>query len=171
MVARLLALLAALGAAGCQTELPEDIFTVFIEAPASAPGSGQAPVRLATSGVTVSVMKIDLVKAESFLNTEVVEAGPPDIRSHYLLVQVEPKSAQALMRTTSAADALGKKLVLVVNDEAIGLQRIEEPILDGNLFFAVERENLGARAAAEYWSARLNRSILLIRKWREKEGK
>lgn len=171
MTTRLLTLLLGVLLAGCKTELPEDIFTVFIEAPSSSPNSGQAPVRLSVSGVVVSVMKIPMVPAEHFLNTEIVEAGPPDIRSHYLLVQVDPKSAQSLMRATTSAEALGKQLVLLVNDEAIGIQRISEPVLDGNLFFAVERKDMGAKAAAAYWSERMNRSILQIRKWREKEGK
>lgn len=171
MLARSLAFLAALVASGCTPELPEDVFTVFIEAPVSAPASGQAPVRLVVSGVQVSVLRIPVVPAEYFLNTEVVEAGAPDIRSPYLLVQTDPKVAQALMRTTSLAESLGKKLVLVVNDDAVGIMPIDQPILDGNLFFAVERDKMGARAAAEYWSERLNRSILMFRKWREKEEK
>ena len=171
MICRLLTLSFVVLFAGCQTPLPEDVFTVFIEAPSSAPVSGQAPVRLGVSGVTVSVIKIPVVQAEYFLNTEVVEAGDPDIRSTYLLVQVDPKVAQTLMRTTTSPETLGKQLVLMVNDEAVGLMRVEEPILDGNLFFAVEREKLSAKAAAAYWSERLNRSILLYRKWREEEGK
>lgn len=171
MRSRISALLAGLMLAGCTPDLPEDVFTVYIEAPISAPASGQAPVRLAVSGVEVSVLRIPVVPAEYFLNTEVVEAGAPDIRSTWLLVQTDPKVAQALMRTTSLAESLGKKMVLVVNDEAVGLMPINEPILDGNLFFAVERKDLGARAAAEYWSERMNRSILLFRKWREKEEK
>ena len=171
MISRLASLLAALALAGCTPELPEDVFTVFIEAPVSAPASGQATVRLAVSGVEVSVLRIPVVPAEYFLNTEVVEAGDPDIRSAFLLVQTDPKVAQALMRTTSLAESMGKKLVLVVNDEAVGLMPINEPVLDGNLFFAVEREGLGARKYAEPWSERLNRSILVFRKWREKEEK
>lgn len=171
MLPRALAALAALLVAGCTPDLPEDVFTVYIEAPVSAPASGQAPVRLAVSDVQVSILRIPVVPAEFFLNTEVVEAGDPDIRSTWLLVQTDPKVAQALLRTTSLAESLGKKLVLVVNDEAIGIMPINEPILDGNLFFAVERGNLGARKAAEYWSERMNRSILLFRQWREKEEK
>ena len=171
MTARLLAALAALALAGCTPELPEDVFTVYIEAPISAPASGQAPVRLAVSGVQVSVLRIPVVQAEHFLNTEVVEAGDPDIRSAFLLVQTDPKVAQTLLRTTSLAESMGKKLVLVVNDEAIGLMPLDQPVPDGNLFFAVERGTLGARKAAEYWSERLNRSILQFRKWRDKEEK
>ncbi|MFN7341190.1 MAG: hypothetical protein ACK5VI_08960 [Opitutia bacterium] len=168
---RLLPALLALALAGCSTDLPEDVFSVFIEAPVSARESAQTTVALPVSGVQVSVLRIPVIKAEEFLNTEVVEAGPRDIRSTYLLVQLDPRVAKPLMSLTSSAEARGKQLVLLVNAEPIGLMRLEQPVLDGNLFFAVERPGMGGEAAAAYWSRRLNESILLYRKWREEEGK
>jgi hypothetical protein len=66
---------------------------------------------------------------------------------------------------------MGKKAVLMVNDKAIGIMRIDQPILDGNLYFAVENGSMSAAEAATYWRNRLNPSILVIRKIREKEGK
>lgn len=163
--------LSLLALAGCTPDLPEDVFSVYIEAPVSARESAQAPVALPVSGVQVSVLKIPVVRAEDFLNTEVVEAGPRDIRSTYLLVQLDPRVAKPLMALTSGAESRGKQLVLLVNDEAVGLMRLEQPVLDGNLFFAVERPGMGGAAAAAYWSKRMNESILLYRKWREEEGK
>lgn len=165
----LLASLAAL--TGCKTELPEDLVSVYIEAPASAPDSAIAYVTLPTSGVQVAVLRIPIVQAEHVLNTEVVEAGERDIRSTYLLVQVDRAAAPVLMAATSRTESIGKKAVLIVNEEAIGLMRVEQPVLDGNLFFAVERGTLGAAEAAAYWRNRLNPSILVVRKFREKEGK
>lgn len=164
-------LLALLALAGCTPDLPEDVFSVYIEAPVSARDSAQATVALPVSGVQVSVLKIAVVKAEQFVNTEVVEAGPRDIRSTYLLAQLDARVAKPLMSLTSGAEARGKQLVLVVNDEPIGLMRLEQPVLDGNLFFAVERPGMGGAEAAAYWSKRMNESILLYRKWLEEEGK
>lgn len=168
---RILTALLALALAGCSTDLPEDVFSVFIEAPVSSRESAQTTVALPVSGVQVSVLKIPAIKAEDFLNTEVVEAGPRDIRSTYLLVQLDPRVAKPLMTLTSSSEARGKQLVLLVNAEPVGLMRLEQPVLDGNLFFAVERPGMGGAEAAAYWSRRLNESILLYRKWREEEGK
>lgn len=168
---RILTALLSLALAGCSTDLPEDVFSVFIEAPVSSRESAQTTVALPVSGVQVSVLKIPAIKAEDFLNTEVVEAGPRDIRSTYLLVQLDPRVAKPLMTLTSSSEARGKQLVLLVNAEPIGLMRLEQPVLDGNLFFAVERPGMGGAEAAAYWSRRLNESILLYRKWREEEGK
>lgn len=157
--------------AGCTAEMPEDLASVYIEAPASAPDASLGMVGLPTSGVQVAVFRIPIVQAEHILNTEVVEAGERDIRSTYLLVQVDRRAAPVLMAATNSSESIGKKAVLMVNDEAIGIMRIEQPIIDGNLFFAVERGTLGAAEAATYWRDRLNPSILRIRKIREKEGK
>jgi hypothetical protein len=168
---RLLPAFLALLLAGCSPDLPEDVFSVYIEAPLSSRESSQTTVALPVSGVQVSVLKIPVIKAEEFLNTEVVEAGPRDIRSTYLLVQLDPRVAKPLMSLTSSAEARGKQLVLVVNSDPVGLMRLEQPVLDGNLFFAVENPGMGGAAAAAYWSRRLNASILLYRKWREEEGK
>lgn len=168
---RLLLLLPLLLLAGCTTEMPEDLVSVFMEAPDSAPDSAIAIVGLPTSGVQISVLRIPVVMAEHILNTEVVEAGERDIRSTYLLVQVDRRAAPVLTAATSSSSSIGKKAVLMVNDEAVGLMRIEQPVLDGNLFFAVERGNLSAADSAAYWRDRLNPSILRIRKIREKEGK
>ena len=86
-------------------------------------------------------------------------------------MQVDRRAAPLLMAATNKSESIGKKAVLMVNDEAVGIMRIEQPVLDGNLFFAVEHGSLGAAEAAAYWRDRLNPSILLVRKIREKEGK
>ena len=168
---RLLLLAPLLLLSGCTTEMPEDLVSVYIEAPASAPDASLGIVALQTSGVQVTVFRIPIVQAEHILNTEVVEAGERDIRSTYLLVQVDRRAAPVLMAATSSSDSMGKKAVLMVNEEAIGIMRVDQPVLDGNLFFAVERGNMSAAEAATYWRDRLNPSILLVRKIREKEGK
>jgi hypothetical protein len=160
--------LAALCLAGCTPDLPTDIASVFIEAPASTGASMRLDVVLPVSGLRIPVLTAALVKAESVLNTEVVEAGPQDMRQVFLLVQVDRKSGADIMQYS--AEAVGKQLVLVVNESAVGIMRLEGQVVDGNLLFHVEQKGLSNRAAALELSKRLNESILKIRKLRDREG-
>jgi hypothetical protein len=160
--------LAALCLAGCTPDLPTDIASVFIEAPASTGASMRLDVVLPVSGLRIPVLTTALVKAESVLNTEVVEAGPQDMRQVFLLVQVDRKSGADIMQYS--AEAVGKQLVLVVNETAVGIMRLEGQVVDGNLLFHVEQKGLSNRAAALELSKRLNESILKIRKLRDREG-
>ncbi len=160
--------LAALCLAGCTPDLPTDIASVFIEAPASTGASMRLDVVLHVSGLRIPVLTTALVKAESILNTEVVEAGPQDMRQVFLLVQVDRKSGADIMQYS--AEAVGKQLVLVVNETAVGIMRLEGQVVDGNLLFHVEQKGLSNRAAALELSKRLNESILKIRKLRDREG-
>jgi len=160
--------LAALCLAGCTPDLPTDIASIFLEAPPSTGPSMKLYVELPVSGLRIPVITTALVKAESVLNTEVVEAGPQDMRQVFLLVQVDRKSGADIMHYT--AEAAGKQLVLVVNDTAVGIMRIESQIVDGNLLFHVEQKGLSNRAAATELSKRLNSSVLKIRKLQEREG-
>jgi len=125
-------------------------------------------VVLPVSGLRIPVLTTALVKAESVLNTEVVEAGPQDMRQVFLLVQVDRKSGADIMQYS--AEAVGKQLVLVVNETAVGIMRLEGQVVDGNLLFHVEQKGLSNRAAALELSKRLNESILKIRKLRDREG-
>jgi hypothetical protein len=160
--------LAALCLAGCTPDLPTDIASVFIEAPASTGASMRLDVVLPVSGLRIPVLTTALVKSESVLNTEVVEAGPQDMRQVFLLVQVDRKSGADIMQYS--AEAVGKQLVLVVNETAVGIMRLEGQVVDGNLLFHVEQKGLSNRAAALELSKRLNESILKIRKLRDREG-
>ena len=164
----ILGALAALCLAGCTPDLPTDIASVFIEAPASTGASMRLDVVLPVSGLRIPVLTTALVKAESVLNTEVVEAGPQDMRQVFLLVQVDRKSGADIMQYS--AEAVGKQLVLVVNETAVGIMRLEGQVVDGNLLFHVEQKGLSNRAAALELSKRLNESILKIRKLRDREG-
>lgn len=160
--------LAALCLAGCTPDLPTDIASVFIEAPASTGASMKLDVVLPVSGLRIPVLTTALVKAESVLNTDVVEAGPQDMRQVFLLVQVDRKAGAEIMQYSG--EAIGKQLVLVVNETAVGIMRLEGQIVDGNLLFHVEQKGLSNRAAALELSKRLNESIFKIRKLRDREG-
>lgn len=159
---------AALCLAGCTPDLPTDIASVFIEAPASTGASMKQDVVLPVSGLRLPVLTTALVKAESVLNTDVVEAGPQDMRQVFLLVQVDRKAGADIMQFSG--EAIGKQLVLVVNESAVGIMRLEGQVVDGNLLFHVEQKGLSNRAAALELSKRLNESIIKIRKLRDREG-
>lgn len=99
------------------------------------------------------------------MNTEVVEIGEPGLRLVCLLVQVNRKAARNIMEVSRHAK--GKSFVLVVNDQAVGIMPISEPIVDGNLFFTVEQKGKTNKQAAIDLSKDLNASILAIRKSQE----
>jgi hypothetical protein len=54
-----------------------------------------------------------------------------------------------------------------VNDQAVGIMPISEPVVDGNLFFTVEQKGKTNKQAALDLSKDLNTSILAIRKLQE----
>ena len=153
--------------AGCQSAPPVHLASVFIEAPESSSLSMRMKVTLPVSGITMSVLPKELSLAEDLLNTEVVETGESDLRVTSLLVQLNRKAAGTIMDVTR--QARGKHLILVVNETAVGLMPIEEPVVDGNLFFSVETKGKSNRAAAVELSRQLNASILIIRKAKESQ--
>lgn len=166
---RPLCLLAGLALAGCTPDIPKEIASVFVEAsPGVAPGYKQQ-VNLPVSGIPIVVMKTALVPAEELLATDVITAGDPDLRQEFLLVQVDRKAANDILKYSK--EAIGKHFVLVVNDSAVGLMPIDQQIVDGNLIFHVEQKGMSNREAAFDLSRRLNVSILKLRKIKAAEGK
>lgn len=150
---------------GCETNKITHISSIFIEAPPSAAPNMQRIVTLPVSGITIPVMTKELTLAEDLMNTEVVEIGEPGLRLVCLLVQVNRKAARNIMEVSRHAK--GKSFVLVVNDQAVGIMPISEPIVDGNLFFTVEQKGKTNKQAAIDLSKDLNASILAIRKSQE----
>jgi hypothetical protein len=150
---------------GCETNKVTHITSIFIEAPASASQSMQRTVTLPVSGISIPVMTKELTLAEDLLNTEVVEIGEPGLRIVCLLVQVDRKAAKNIMEVSRHAK--GKSFVLVVNDQAVGIMPINDPVIDGNLFFTVEQKGKTNKQAALDLSKDLNTSILAIRKLQE----
>lgn len=98
----------------------------------------QRIVTLPVSGITIPVMTKELTLAEDLMNTEVVEIGEPGLRLVCLLVQVNRKAARNIMEVSRHAK--GKSFVLVVNDQAVGIMPISEPIVDGNLFSRLSKK-------------------------------
>jgi hypothetical protein len=152
---------------GCQTTPPSHFASIYVEAPESSSRIMRKNVTLPVSGITIPILGKELTLAEDLLNTEVVETGEPDLRVVSLLVQLNRTAAAMIMDVTR--QARGKHLVLVINDEAVGIMPIEDRVVDGNLFFFVERKGKNGKEAALEISRELNRSILLIRQLEDKK--
>jgi len=152
---------------GCQTTDPSHFASIYVEAPESSSRIMRKNVTLPVSGITIPVLGKELTLAEDLLNTEVVESGEPDLRVVSLLVQLNRSASAMIMDVTR--QARGKHLVLVVNNEAVGIMPIEDKVVDGNLFFFVERKGKNGKEAALEISRELNQSILLIRKLEDKK--
>ena len=167
---RLAVALCALLLAGCKnTDIPEEIASIFVEASPSSGGSMRQDVRLPVSQVAITVMTRPLVPAEEILGTQPMTSGDPDLRQDFLLVQLDRKGAIDVMNYTK--EAIGRQLVLVINDAAVGIMPISQQIVDGNLMFHVEKKGLSNTEAVMDISKRLNVSSLKIRKIKEAERK
>ena len=152
---------------GCQTTDPSHFASIYVEAPESSSRIMRKNVTLPVSGITIPVLGQELTLAEDLLTTEVVETGEPELRVVSLLVQLNRPAAAMIMDVTR--QARGKHLVLVINNEAVGIMPIEDKVVDGNLFFFVERKGKNGKEAALEISRELNQSILLIRKLEDKK--
>lgn len=167
---RLVAALGAILLAGCASnDIPEEIASIFVEAPASIGGSMKQEVRLPVSQLAISVLPRALVLAEEILNTHPITSGDPDLRQEFLLVQLDRKAAVDVMNYSK--EAVGRHFVLVINDAAVGIMPIEQQVTDGNLMFHVEKKGLSNTAAVMDISRRLNVSALKLRKLKEAERK
>ena len=167
---RLFAAIASLTLAGCtSSDMPEEIASIFVEAPPSSGGTMSNEVRLPVSGLSIRVMNRALVPAEEILGTQPVTSGEPDLRQEFLLIQLDRKSATDVMHYTN--EAIGKHLILVINDTAVGIMPIEQQITDGYLMFHVEKKGLSNTEAVMDISRRLNISALKLRKIKESERK
>jgi hypothetical protein len=167
---RLAVILCALLLAGCKnTDIPEEIASIFVEASPSSGGSMKQEVRLPVSQIAITVLTRPLVPAEEILNTEAITSGDPDLRQDFLLVQLDRKAAVDVMNYTK--EAIGRHFVLVINDTAVGIMPIDQQIVDGNLMFHVEKKGLSNSQAVVDISKRLNISALKLRKIKEAERK
>jgi hypothetical protein len=96
------------------------------------PGEPGVSVDLPQSGLTIGVQRKPVLVEYDILNAEVaqVELG------RCLLVQLTPAAANDLYRLT--VNSLGRRLVLLLNDQPVGARRIDEAIADGNLLLFLE---------------------------------
>ena len=165
---RLAVALSALLLAGCKnTDIPDEIASIFVEASPTSGGTMRQEVRLPVSGLAITVMTRPLVPAEELLGTQPITSGEPDLRQEFLLVQLDRKAAVDVMNYTK--DAIGRHFVLVINDSAVGIMPIDNQIMDGNLIFHVEKKGMSNTQAVMDISRRLNISALKLRKLKESE--
>ena len=106
---------------------------------------------------------------EQILGTQPVVAGEPDLRQEFLLVQLDRKAAIDVMNYTHSG--IGRHFVLVINENAVGMMPIDQPVTDGNLLFHVEQKGMSNSEAVRELSRRMNVSALKIQKIREAERK
>ncbi len=101
----------------------------FLEA---RPDELAVPVTLPQSGVTLKVAPKPVLVEYDIVNAEIaqVELG------RCLLVQLSPAAARDLYRLS--VGAVGRRLVLTLNDEAIGARRIEAAMAEGFVLIFVE---------------------------------
>lgn len=122
----------ALGATGCRTPAPVDYTPtqarLYLEST-----DGRAPtVKLPRSGVVISVSAKAVMTEADIVNAEVVQVD----LGRCLLLQVTPAAARDLYRLTGANQ--GKRLVLTLNDVALGARQIEAPLAEGSVMIFVE---------------------------------
>ncbi len=96
-------------------------------------------VTLPVSGTQITLMKEPLVNEFEITNVELVKVE----MGLALLIQTSETGARALYRGT--VTHMGGRIVLTVNDNAIGARRIDGPIQNGNFytFVEVDDEELG----------------------------
>lgn len=129
-----LAMLAAVSLAGCSSAPePKDYTPVvarfFLE---SATGDG-TPLTLPQSGVRVAVNPKPVIAEGDIINVELVQVD----LGKCLLFQLSTSAIRDFYRMTVTHQ--GRRLVLVLDGEALGARRIDGPITNGVLYVFVER--------------------------------
>lgn len=132
-----LSAVAGLWLAGCVTTAPAPeepkpaplVARFFLEAKPSEAG---LPVTLPRSGVTVPVQPKPVLVEHDVVNAEVVQVD----LGRCLLFQLSPAAARDLYRLS--VGAVGRRLVLSLNDEFVGARPIEGAMSDGTVLTFVE---------------------------------
>ena len=149
-------LLGLLFLSGCQTKPPSQldqpmVARFFMEVRSGTPGT---TVQLPVSQVTINVNPKPVLVEYDLAN---VEFAKVDL-GWCLYFQFTPAAARDLYRLS--ASNLGGRLVLTLNDTAVGARRLDQPIADGNLLIFAEVPSEELPAIAE----RLKRTAKIIAK-------
>jgi len=136
-IARRFALLGGLAGivfAGCSSAPPPKDYTpvvarFFLE---SASGDG-TPLTLPQSGVRVAVNPKPVIAEGDVINVELVQVD----LGKCLLFQLSTSAVRDFYRMTVTHQ--GRRLVMVLDGEAVGARRIDGPITNGVLYVFVER--------------------------------
>jgi hypothetical protein len=112
-------------------------------------GESGVPLTLPVSGVTITVGAKPVIVEYDIANAELaqVELG------RCLVLHLNPAATRDLYRLSVAA--LGRRLVLVLNDAPLGVHRIEQAIPDGTILAFVETPDANLPSLVE----RLRRTL------------
>ena len=117
----------------------------------AGPGAPGVPVVLPVSDARIRVTPQPVLTEYDVTRVELVSGGvAPALR-----FELTPAAAQALERLS--ATSAGRRLVLVIRGEAVGVRVLEEPITDGRVVVFVERPE----ATVATLATRLQRSLAL----------
>lgn len=111
------------------TDVAPLVARFFLE---TKPGENGVPVTLPHSGVTIAISPKPVLVEYDLVNAEVAEVD----LGRCLLVQLSPAAARDLYRLSVAA--VGRRLVVSLNDEFLGARRIEGAMSDGALLVFLE---------------------------------
>jgi hypothetical protein len=174
LVRRFLPALAAGAAcflAGCNSADPDPRFRSFIF----------YETNVASADAPTIALKMPLTPKEPFtvianpqiadmFFTEVLprEAGPPGMRSPYLVVRLNEVATRKLAGDSMAL--VGKHIFLVVNGDPVGMHRVTGQITSGDIFFHMQLGGTPAELPSKIiaLSKDLNESIIILRKKMEK---
>lgn len=135
VTAILVLVLGGLAAPGCRStaETPPAyaplVARFFLEA---RPSEVAVPVTLPRSGVVVGISPKPVLVEYDLVNAEVVQVE----LGRCLMVQLTPAAARDLYRLS--VSAVGRRLVLALNDEPLGARRIEGALSDGMVLIFLE---------------------------------
>jgi hypothetical protein len=126
------ALLTATFLGGCMSPPPANqpaVARFFLE---TRPGESGVAVQLPQSGTTLEIGPKPVLAEFDIVNAEVVQVD----LGRCLLVQLTPAAARDLYRLS--AGALGRRLVLTLDDRVLGARRVDQPMADGAVLVFVE---------------------------------
>ena len=119
-------------AAGCASRASREATPAIARFFLESPSGRQAAATLPVSGVRIAIAPKPVITEFDIVNVELaqVELGK------CLMFQLTPAAARDLYRLTASNQ--GRRLVLVLNGEAIGARVIERPLENGTIFTFVE---------------------------------
>lgn len=127
-------LVAALHLVGCQTAktLPEDFIKARFTLETHSADTYAALVTLPVSQVRIRVLSESILSEYDYASIELakLELG------NCLLFTLKPAAARELYRISVGNQ--GKRLVLLLNGQPMGVRRIDGPIADGRVYVFVE---------------------------------
>ena len=118
--------------AGCSTPTPPDYTPTQARLYLESTAVGAPTVKLPRSGVVVAVSAKAVFTEADIVNAEVMQVD----LGRCLLLQVTPTAARDMYRLTGSNQ--GKRLVLRVNDVALGARMIDAPMAEGSVMIFVE---------------------------------